>query len=267
MNSVFINQIMMKNYTGSVFFLFFFLFAGVKPLYSQVAINTDNSPPDPSAMLDIQSTNKGLLIPRIDFNDRPVPAPPGLMIFVTANGPYGNNALYIYNGVGWSALDFDNLTIGKYTGGGVVFYIDPSGLHGLISSTVDQTTYARWGCDTTTLIGPGAENTGLETGDANTTAIVNSCSNPTLAAGICDTLTRGGFTDWYLPARDELDSMFVHRNIIGGFNYTSFHWYWTSTEHDAPGAWIVDFNSTANPNTGGWTNKFVQVFVRCIRKF
>ncbi|MCB0577387.1 MAG: hypothetical protein KDC61_22700, partial [Saprospiraceae bacterium] len=34
-------------------------------LHAQVSINTDNSAPDPSAMLDVRATDKGLLIPRL----------------------------------------------------------------------------------------------------------------------------------------------------------------------------------------------------------
>lgn len=252
----------MKYFTRSIFILTFFLMMENNLLFSQVVINTTGNPPDPAAMLDVQSTNQGILIPRIDFNNRPNPAPPGLMIFVTANGPYGNNALYIYNGVSWSVLAYANLTIGQYTGGGVVFYIDPTGLHGLISSTVDQSTSASYGCDSI-LIGPAAEHTGLGTGDTNTMTIVNTCSEPGIAAKICDTLTLNGFTDWYLPSIDELDSLVVHKDIIGGIDTTQ--WYRSSTEKDIYGAWIyIWFSFYTGP---AWSSKIYGLSVRCIRKF
>lgn len=52
-------------------------------LSAQVAINTDNSTPDASAMLDISSTNKGLLIPRMSTTERENIASPaeGLLVF------------------------------------------------------------------------------------------------------------------------------------------------------------------------------------------
>lgn len=56
---------------------------------------------DPSAMLDVKSTDKGMLIPRIDFNDKPTSPGTGLLIYVTTNGPEGNNAFYYYNGSEW----------------------------------------------------------------------------------------------------------------------------------------------------------------------
>lgn len=39
-------------------------------LHSQVAINVSDEDPAPSSMLDISSTNKGLLIPRMSDSER-----------------------------------------------------------------------------------------------------------------------------------------------------------------------------------------------------
>ncbi|MEM8526919.1 MAG: tail fiber protein [Bacteroidota bacterium] len=52
---------------------------------SQVAINVDNAEPDASAMLDVSSTDKGLLIPRMTTEERDAIQNPseGLMIFNT----------------------------------------------------------------------------------------------------------------------------------------------------------------------------------------
>jgi hypothetical protein len=71
-------------------------------LAQNVAITDDGSyTVDPSAMLDVKSTDKGMLIPRIDFNDKPTSPATGLLIYVTTNGPEGNNAFYYYNGSEW----------------------------------------------------------------------------------------------------------------------------------------------------------------------
>lgn len=48
--------------------------------YSQVAINDTGNPPDPNAMLDVSSLNKGLLVPRILSLFRP-PAQPGMLLY------------------------------------------------------------------------------------------------------------------------------------------------------------------------------------------
>jgi hypothetical protein len=54
-------------------------------LFSQVAINTDGTPPASSSMLDVQSTSQGVLIPRITFEQRnAIPNPvEGLMVYCT----------------------------------------------------------------------------------------------------------------------------------------------------------------------------------------
>lgn len=54
-------------------------------LQAQVAINTDGSPPDASAMLDVKSTDRGLLIPRVTTAQRNNIALPatGLLVYQT----------------------------------------------------------------------------------------------------------------------------------------------------------------------------------------
>lgn len=67
-----------------------------------VAITDDGAyTVESSAMLDVKSTDKGMLIPRIDFNDRPTSPATGLLIYVTTNGPEGDNVFYYYNGTVW----------------------------------------------------------------------------------------------------------------------------------------------------------------------
>lgn len=61
----------------------------VSSAMSQVAINTDGANPDNSAMLDVKSTGKGLLVPRMTLAQRNVISSPatGLMIYQTDNTP------------------------------------------------------------------------------------------------------------------------------------------------------------------------------------
>ncbi len=68
---------------------------------AQVGINTDNSDPDASAMLDIKSPNKGVLIPRMSSTDRQQILEPavGLMVY-----DFTAQAFYYFNGVGWLEL-------------------------------------------------------------------------------------------------------------------------------------------------------------------
>jgi hypothetical protein len=62
-------------------------------LFSQVSINTDGSPPDNSSVLDVKSTTKGMLIPRMTQTERDAITSPanGLLIFCTSNNQYYAN--------------------------------------------------------------------------------------------------------------------------------------------------------------------------------
>ena len=92
-----------------IFFLTFILIAGIS-VFAQLGINTDNSQPDASAMLDVKSTSKGLLPPRVALtainSALPVTAPAaGLLVYNTAvAGTSPNNVLpgyYCWNGTKW----------------------------------------------------------------------------------------------------------------------------------------------------------------------
>lgn len=68
---------------------------------AQVAINTDGSSPDASAILDVKSTTKGFLPPRMSTEQRNGISSPvaGLVIFNASE-----NVLNVFNGTGWTSL-------------------------------------------------------------------------------------------------------------------------------------------------------------------
>lgn len=75
--------------------------------YSQVGIGTVN--PDPSSVLDIQATSKGLLIPRINLTTNPVLNPQkSLLVWNTDTSVY-SEGFYYYNGSVWKALERNNI--------------------------------------------------------------------------------------------------------------------------------------------------------------
>ncbi|MBK9337647.1 MAG: hypothetical protein IPM98_14215 [Lewinellaceae bacterium] len=61
-----------------------------------ISINTDGSNPDTSAILDVKSTDKGILIPRMDFMQRMAIAFPasGLIVYEIGNGATANAFWY-----------------------------------------------------------------------------------------------------------------------------------------------------------------------------
>ena len=87
----------MKN---CVLFVTIFLLSGIG-VFSQVGINADNSPPNASAMLDVNSTTKGVLLSRMTRVQRNSIVSPaeGLMVYCTNCGQ--NGSLSIFTNGSW----------------------------------------------------------------------------------------------------------------------------------------------------------------------
>jgi uncharacterized protein (TIGR02145 family) len=147
--------------------------------------------------------------------------------------------------------------IGQSYGGGIIFYIDGTGQHGLISATTDQSTNATWGCEGTYINGT---STAIGTGQANTTRIINGCSSAGIAARICNDLVLNGFSDWFLPSRDELSQMFLNKNVIGGFTDEE---YWSSSQV----SYLQSFSINFNVGNYSAPHKLDPLYVRAIRAF
>jgi hypothetical protein len=102
------NYIIMKNY-----FIFLFTFFCINVFSQGVAINTDGSNPDATSILDVKSTSKGILIPRMTQSERNSISSPttSLMIYQTDNTP----GFYYYNGTSW--VKWSTITESTYTPG------------------------------------------------------------------------------------------------------------------------------------------------------
>jgi hypothetical protein len=92
-------------------FFLFILLVNSNMLFSQIGVNTDGSTPDNSAMLDIKSTTKGLLPPRMTYEDLLAISDPanGLIIFCTDCSTGGSGSLVLYTGGYWYSLSADCL--------------------------------------------------------------------------------------------------------------------------------------------------------------
>jgi len=120
-------------------------------------------------------------------------------------------------------------TIGEAFGGGIVFWVDATGEHGLIAETRDQ---GLGNCEQAKEIAKSGKHS---------------------AAG-------KAFTDWYLPSKDELNKLYLQRKIVGGFTGPN---YWSSTESDGGNAWGQSFRN-GKQNHG---NKSSTYLVRAVRAF
>ncbi len=87
----------MKKHTKTTIVLLAILCLSAYTTNAQVSINTDGSTPDASAVLDVKSTNKGFLPPRVaSVNDVSSPVA-GLMVYDERN-----SCIRFHNGTDWS---------------------------------------------------------------------------------------------------------------------------------------------------------------------
>ena len=160
-----------------------------------------------------------------------------------------------------------NPAVGDSYGGGKVAYIFQSGdpgydanvQHGLIAATDDQSTGIQW--YNGSYVSTGATGTAIGTGQANTTAIVTAQGTGSYAAQLCNDLTVGGYTDWFLPSKDELNKLYINKVAIGGF---ADYAYWSSSEYGTHTAWSQNFETGPQYYL---SSKSTALRVRAVRAF
>ena len=235
-------------------------------VYGQGVLITDDASttPDASAILEVKSTTKGFLPPKVTVTEMEAINTPqaGMLVYNTSQ-----KIPMVYNGTDWVDLKggslYSNLEVGDYYQGGIVFYLDGSG-GGWISAQTDLDDGGNndftFGC-TGTEVGASSQSDG----DANTAAILGGCAETTNGAYLTDGFSNDGYSDWFIPAPAQLDSMYVYRTEIGGFTTDV---YWSSSEASgiaAPnGAMVKWFNNGTNfPNV----SKDLTYRVRPMRSF
>ena len=174
----------------------------------------------------------------------------------------------------WSSA-IKTYSIGDFVHGGIVFWVDETGQHGLVCAKKDQSAM-RWfgGKNGHTR----AKGDGVYAGKANTAIIIAATvsigdDNATYAARACNELQLEEervpkYGDWYLPSNHELNLMFLKKAEINttagrqsGSSLSSA--YWSSTEIDNDGAYKVNMSDGkgAEASKGSTSN------VRAVRTF
>jgi len=167
-------------------------------------------------------------------------------------------------------------SVGDFAHGGVVFWVDETGQHGLVCAKEDQNSGMRWYAGTSG--NTQAKGDGPFAGKANTVIIIAALvaigdDGNTYAARICNELqiTEEGKTygDWYLPSKEELNLMYLNKSVIdataiaNGGSAFSFNIYWSSSEIINVSAWVQDFGN-GNQSSGP---KLHSNRVRAVRAF
>ena len=158
------------------------------------------------------------------------------------------------------------LSIGDTYQGGIIFYLDATGCHGLIAAPSDQSTGIQWynGIYSVT----NAVRDGIGAGEFNTERIIANQLTGAYAAQICANYQGGNYGDWYLPSKYELNLMYLNigqGNALGLGNVGNFSssLYWSSTELDNFYVWEQNFGIGFQVSYGkGFTD-----YVRAVRAF
>jgi hypothetical protein len=152
--------------------------------------------------------------------------------------------------------------------------VDESGDHGLIAAEQDQSESIAWRNGKASVVHAqgdhgdrvtNARANGIGAGYNNTSIIISQLTpdNPftSFAARVCSEYQGGGYGDWYLPSKYELELLYDQRDVVGNFNGFL---YWSSTEYNVGFAWGINFHSYGGRYA---FNKSTESNVRCIRRF
>jgi len=96
-----------------------------------------------------------------------------------------------------------------------------------LNYNIAYTTGAAWGGYNTFISGTSSQ---VGAGVNNTALIAATATQANCAAKLCQNLTRGGFSDWFLPSSGE--ALLIHNSLLkAGINFGDYAW--TSTQKDA----------------------------------
>ena len=122
---------------------------------------------------------------------------------------------------------------------------------------------------TETMLAWGSQGTARGTvsttdGLANTNTLAGFGQEAHPAAYAAKNLTTGGYNTWYLPATDEVITLYSNKSAIPFATANSFSpsSYWPSTEYDASYILVINLS---NGSSGSYKFKNTSTYVRAVR--
>ena len=145
-------------------------------------------------------------------------------------------------------------------GGGIIFYDkgNNSGGWQYLEAAPADITKTQWQSSSTDI--SGTQDT-IGSGKENTRLLIRGTVR---AAMICEQYSLGGFQDWFLPSKGELDLMYINLKMIRNMGNFVDDWYWSSTQASRYNAWGQQFSGGAQDSYRGKDNTYS---VRPIRQF
>ena len=110
-----------------------------------------------------------------------------------------------------------------------------------------------------------AGETPATTGNLQVCKTDGGTMNWSSANSYCSNLTAEGKSDWYLPSKDQLLTMYNNKSSLqntAGFTPFVSGWYWSSTVYSSGTHWVVYFDNGSTGSSNGGTSNY---YVRCVR--
>jgi len=183
---------------------------------SGVAVNATGAAADPSAMLDVSSSDKGVLIPRMTEAERTAIAVParGLMVYQIDN----SEGFWYFDGSSWAQFG-DNL--GNHIASDSLDMANKKIINLATCTQNNDAANKEYVDNAVSAGGGGAMPSMLSDESASTYNFRN-------ALEYCINLTEGSYTDWYMPTIDEIWHIFMHSSSVINQS-TSTNRIWTRT--------------------------------------